>query len=175
MKDVWKYIIPFIVGIVLGILINVPSCQKVSEPEIIYKEVRDTITIEKERIKWKTKPVEVLKIDTFYIDKTGDTIDLKDLPIEKKTYKDTIKTDSTSTEIQINYSGFNSNIDSIWLKHTYLQKETTIIKQPKKVGFGWYVGVGAGFGGHANVNTGTFGYGPEISLQVGIGLTGRFK
>jgi len=56
-----------------------------------------------------------------------------DIPITYKEYNDTIKTDSTSTEIQINYHGFNSDIDNIKLKHNYYNKKETLIQQSKKV------------------------------------------
>lgn len=175
MKNVWKYIISIVIGIIIGILINISSRQKESEPEVIYKEVHDTVTIDSVRIQWKTKPVEVYLIDTFYVKESGDTIKLDSLPIEKKMYKDTIINDSTSTEIQVNFHGFNAGIDSIWLRHNYFEKETTIIKQPKKVGLVWAVGVGVGFGGYANINSGTFGYGPQIGIYGIVGLGGRIK
>lgn len=175
MKNIWKYIISIIIGVIIGVLINIPSCQKQSEPEVIYKEVHDTVTIDSIRIQWKTKPVEVYLIDTFYIKGSGDTVKLDSLPIETKVYKDTIINDSTSTEIQVNFSGFNARIDSIWLRHNYFEKETTIIKQPKKVGLVWAVGVGVGFGGHANINGGTFGYGPQIGIYGIVGLGERIK
>lgn len=175
MKDVWKYIVPLLIGIVIGILINIPSCQKHPEPKIIYKEVHDTVTIDSVRIKWKTKLVEVYRIDTFYVKESGDTVKLDSIPITEYQYKDTIKTDSTSTEMVIYYSGFNASLDSIWLKHNYFEKETTIVKEPKKVGLVWAVGVGVGFGGHANINSGTFGYGPQIGIYGIVGLGGRMK
>jgi len=176
LKQSWKYLLPLVMGIVIGILINLPSCNK--DPEIIikYKPVHDTITITKDSIVKKTKIKYISTIDTFYINKeTKDTIYLSNLPIEHKQYSDTIKTDSTSTEIQINYSGFNSSIDSIYLRHNYFEKETTIIKPTKKVGAVWAVGVGVGFGGHVNINNGTFGYGPEIGLYGVVGIGGRIK
>jgi hypothetical protein len=119
LKKIWKPICIFLVGIFIGLMINVPSCNPTQEPQIIKVPVHDTITIDSIQIKWKEKPVEVLRIDTFYTTKEGDTIDLNDLPIEYKTYKDTIKTDSTSTEININYHGFSSGIDRISLIHNY--------------------------------------------------------
>jgi len=55
----------------------------------------------------------VIRIDTFYTTKEGDTIKVPDIPITKKVYEDTISTDSTSTEIKIQYSGFNASINEI--------------------------------------------------------------
>ena len=175
LNDLWKYIIPLIIGIIIGILINIPSCSKQPEPKIEYKEVHDTITIDSVRIQWKTKPVEVYLIDTFYVKESGETVKLDSFPIEKKVYKDTVINDSTSTEIQVNFHGFNADIDSIWLKHNYFEKETTIVKEPKKIGLVWAIGVGVGFGGNKNINGGTFGYGPQIGIYGIIGLGKRIK
>lgn len=175
LKNIWKYILPLIVGIVIGICVNIPSCSKTPNPEIVYIEKWDTVTIDSVRIKWKEKPVEVFLHDTFYIDKSGDTVNLQDLPITKKLYEDTIKTDSTSTEIKINYSGFNASIDNIYLKHNYYSTKETIIKDQKRVGLVWFVGVYAGYGVHGSINTGTFGHGPEIGIGVGIGIGNRIK
>ena len=174
-KNILKYISSVIIGIIIGILINIPSCQKESGSEVIYKEVHDTVTIDSVRIQWKTKPVEVYLIDTFYVKESGDTVKLDSLPIEKKVYKDTIINDSTSTEIQVNFHGFDAGIDSIWLRHNYFEKETTIVKQPKKVGLVWAIGLGAGFGGHASINGETFGYGPQIGIYGVVGIGNRIK
>ena len=175
MKDVWKYIVPLLIGIVIGILINIPSCQKQPEPKIIYKEVHDTVTIDSVRIKWKTKLVEVYRIDTFYVKESGDTVKLDSLPIEKKVYQDTIVNDSTSTEIQVNYHGFNAGIDNIQLRHNYFEKETTIVKEPKKVGLVWYIGIDAGLGGHVDIPSQQLGWGPQFGIHGGVGIGGRIK
>lgn len=60
----------------------------------------------------------------------------------------------------IYYSGFNASLDSIWLKHNYFEKETTIVKEPKKVGLVWAIGVGVGFGGHIDIPAKQIGWGP---------------
>lgn len=173
-KKVLKTLSIFLLGTIIGILINIPSCYK-QQPAIKYVPVHDTITVEKERIVWKTKPVEVYLIDTFYIKESGDTVKLDSVPITEYQYKDTIKTDSTSTEMAIYYSGFNASLDSIWLKHNYFEKETTIVKEPKKVGLVWAIGIGVGFGSNVNINGGTFGYGPQIGIYGIIGFGERIK
>lgn len=173
-KKVLKGIGIFILGIVIGILINIPSCTK-PEPNIKYIPVHDTITITKDSIVYKTKSVKEYVIDTFYVKESGDTIQLDSLPITEYRYQNTIKTDSTSTEITVNYHGFNAGIDSINLVHNYYQKQTTIVKEPKKVGIVWFVGAYAGYGVHGSINTGTFGHGPEVGIGVGIGIGNRIK
>lgn len=175
LKDIWKYIISLVIGIILGILINLPSCQKQPETIIEYKEVHDTVTIDSIRIQWKTKPVNVYLIDTFYVKESGDTIKLDSLPVTEYQYKDTIKTDTTSTEMVIYYSGFNASLDSIWLKHNYFEKETTIVKEPKKVGLVWAIGVGVGFGGHIDIPAKQIGWGPQFGIHVGVGIGGKIR
>lgn len=180
MKQIFKnYIFPalagILVGVIIGLLINLPSCQ--SEPKVIveYVEKHDTVTIEKERIKEKTKTEYVDRLDTFYIKESGDTVVIDSIPIEHKVYEDTIKNDSTSTEIKIEYSGFNPEIQSVWLKHNYIEKQETIIKEPKKIGIVWSVGPCVGFGGVGNLNNGSIGYGPYIGVSGTIGIGGFIK
>lgn len=175
MKDTWKYLISLIIGVGIGILINIPSCQKQPEPEIVYKEKHDTITITKDSIIYKTRPVKEYVIDTFYVKESGDTVKLDSIPITEKIYEDTIKTDSTSTEIKIEYSGFNAEINSIWLKHNYFEKQETIVQPPKKVGWVWFIGIGAGVDAHVDIPTKTLGWGPAVGLVGGIGIGGTIK
>lgn len=175
LKNSWKYILPLIIGVVMGVMINIPSCQKQPEPKIEYIEKHDTVIVEKERIIEKTKIKYVDRIDTFYVKESGDTIQLDSLPITEYRYQDTIKTDSASTEITVDYHGFNAGIDNINLVHNYSQKQTTIVKEPKKVGIVWFVGAYAGYGVHGSINTGTFGHGPEIGVGAGIGIGGKIK
>ena len=174
LKNSWKYVIPLVVGFVIGILINIPSCNKV-DPEVKYIPVHDTITIKKDSIVYKTKPVEVHFRDTFYIKESGDTVKLDSIPITQYKYQDTISTDSTSTEIMINFHGFDAGIDSINLVHNYFNKQEVVVKEPKKVGLVWFVGFYGGYGGHGNINTGTFGHGPEFGVGAGIGIGGKIK
>ena len=42
-------------------------------------------------------------------------------------------------------------------------------------GITWTVGVGAGLGGHMNINNGTFGYGPEVGIYGVVGIGGIIK
>lgn len=175
-KEAWKYLVPLIIGIVIGILTHLPSCDKQPKVKIEYIPVHDTIEIPKDSIIYKTKPVNVYLVDTFYVKASGDTVKLDSLPITEYQYKDTIKTDTTSTEIMVNYHGFNAGIDSISLIHNYFEKQTTIIKE-KKIGIVWYIGIGAGFGGQLGIknNVVDFNYGPQVGIHGGIGIGGRIK
>lgn len=173
-KKVLKTLSFFLLGIIMGVLINIPSCNK-QQPNIKYIPIHDTITITKDSIVYKTKPVNFYFHDTLYVKESGDTVKLDSLPITEYVYQDTIKTDSTSTEIKINYHGFDAGIDNINLIHNYFEKQTTIVKEPKKVGLVWFVGAYAGYGIHGSMNTGTFGHGPEVGIGAGIGIGGKIK
>lgn len=174
LKDIWKYLIPLAIGIIVGILINIPSCQKQPKTIVEYIEKHDTIQITKDSIVYKTKPVNVYLIDTFYVKESGDTVQLDSLPITEYQYKDTLKTDSTSTEIMVNYHGFNAGIDSINLIHNYFEKQTTIIKE-KKVGWVWYIGIDAGIGAHLDIPSKQLGWGPQFGIHGGVGIGGTIK
>ena len=177
LKNIWKYILPLVIGLIMGVCINIPSCQKQPEPKIEYVEKHDTIRVIKDSIVYKTKPVNVYFHDTMYVKESGDTVKLDSLPITEYVYQDTINTDSTSTEIKINYHGFDAGIDDINLVHNYFEKQTTIVKEPKKVGLVWYIGIGVGVGGQLGIknNVVDFNYGPQVGIHGGIGIGGRIK
>lgn len=132
LKNIWKPVGIFLIGVFIGLMINIPSCSSTSKPQIIKVPVRDTILIDSIQIKEKTKIIYKTTVDTFYIKEKGDTVYLNDLPVEHKTYKDTIKTDSTSTEINIDYHGFSSGIDRVSLIHNYYNT-THIVSEQKKL------------------------------------------
>lgn len=129
-KKILNYILVAIFGMLLGLIINMPSC-KGPKVETVYIPVHDTVTIDSIRIEQKTNIVYKTRIDTFYITSKQDTVYLTNLPIEWKQYQDTIKTDSTSTEIKIDYHGFSSGIDNVSLSHHYYNK-TEIVPEKKK-------------------------------------------
>ena len=67
----------------------------------------------------------VTLVDTFLVTVPGDTVYI-DIPIDYKEYRDTIKTDSTSVDLKINYHGWNSDIDSIRLNYTFSSEREVI-------------------------------------------------
>ena len=174
LKNIWKYILPLIIGVIMGVMVNIPSCKKM-DPEIKYIPVHDTITIKKDSIVYKTKPVNVYLIDTFYVKESGDTVQLDNLPITEYQYKDTIKTDSTSTEIMVNYHGFNAGVDSISLVHNYFQKEITIVKPSRKVGLVWAIGPSIGYSTTINPTNRQFNHGISGGITVTLGIGGIIK
>lgn len=160
----YRYIIIFIIAFTIGFCAN--NCQHVEpqQPKIEYVQVRDTITVDKVQIQEKTTVEYVNKIDTFYVNNT-DTIYLYDLPIEYKTYNDTIKTDSSNTIIDLNYHGFNAGIDNLSIQNEYFNKNTIIQKQPKRFGIDFVIGPQVGYG---------YGF-KGASPYVGIGATIGFS
>lgn len=173
-KKHWNTIVSLIIGFVIGILINLPTCRKI-ESKIEFIPVHDTVTITKDSIIYKTKPVNVYHIDTFYVKESGDTVKLDSIPITEYQYKDTIKTDSTSTEVAIYYSGFNASLDSIWMKHNYFEKQTTVFKERKKIGLTWAIGPSIGYSIVINPTNGTINHGVSGGVTLTVGIGGLIK
>lgn len=170
----WSNILSWIIGITIGVLLNIPTCKKI-EPKLKYIDRHDTVTVTKERIVEKTKIKYVDRIDTFYVKESGDTVRIDSLPIEHKIYEDTIKNDSTSTEIKIKYSGYAAQVDGVYIRHNYIEKQETIIQQPKRVGWVWFVGLAGGVSGHVDIPTKTVGWGPSVGFVAGVGIGGTIK
>lgn len=172
-----KKALPFIgcilIGFAIGILINIPACNKPTS-KIEYITVHDTVTITNTEEKTKIKYIN--RIDTFYQTVKGDTVYIVDLPIEYKEYCDTVQNDSSSTVLKVNYHGYNSAIDSIWLNHSYQRRNEVIVEKPKK--FSWDITVGPyiGYGLNATpTNPMQVNHGFEIGIGVVIGPSWRIK
>lgn len=161
-KKILNYILVAIFGMLLGLVINIPSC-KDPKVETVYIPVHDTVTIDSIRIEQKTNIVYKTRIDTFYITSKQDTVYLTNLPIEWKQYQDTIKTDSSSTGIKIDYHGFLAGIDRVYLTNSYYNKKEVIVKEPKRISPFIFIEAGP-----------TFGYTP-LKGEIGIGCGLYFK
>lgn len=176
MKTIYKKILHnlgvLIIGFGLGILVNIPSCQKST---VEYITVHDTTYIPQERIVEKTTTKYVTLVDTFLVTVPGDTVYI-DIPIEHKEYRDTIKTDSTSVDLKINYHGWNSDIDSIRLNYTFNSEREVIVKEPKR--FGWSICAGPYIGYGINLtptNPMQVNHGFEVGIGVMLGIDYRIK
>ena len=169
LKQLSSILICVCIGIGIGLLLQLPACNKV-DTKYVEIPVHDTVTVTKTEIQEKTIVKYTSLLDTFYIH-NSDTVYVE-LPIAHKEYSDTIKTDSISTEIKIEYSGFNAEIDSVFIKHNYFRTQETIIKKPRKIGLDVVVGPYVGYG--ANFNQG-FNHGVEVGIGVMIGLGWRIK
>lgn len=179
-KDIIKYASCIIIGFIIGILVNIPSCQKQSDIQIKYIEKTDTVVKTEVEIQEKTKIKYINKIDTFYIvqnvdsNKT-DTVYLKDLPIEHKQYNDTVLLqDSAQVKVDIKYSGFNASIDSLNLELQSYNQIQTITKPAKK--FGWDITVGPSVGyGISFPQGGKYIHSPFIGVTLTIGPSFRIS
>ena len=132
LKKYWKYIVAILIGIFIGFMFNHPY--KESDPIIQYVEVHDTVSIPIERIVENTK-IQYVKDTTIVVDSVevkGDTI-YATIPQEYKVYTDVIKTDSTSTEIKIEHHGVESQIDNVYLKHSYYNTNTIVPQKQKNI------------------------------------------
>lgn len=164
-----------LVGFAIGILVNIPSCQK-QKSHIEYITVHDTTFIPQERIVEKTKKVFITKIDSFYVKTPGDTVYIQSIPIEYKEYRDTFNTDTTSAKLKINYHGWNSDIDSIRLDYSYNNTREVIVQPPKKFGFDLVIGPYVGYGVNLTpTNPIQANHGFEIGIGVMVGIGYRIK
>ena len=139
-KKYYKYIIIFIMGIFIGLMINIPSC---TQPKTEYIEIHDTIN--KERIVNNTQ-IKIKKDTTFIIDSIlikGDTIYVT-TPIEYKVYKDTKEDDtysvllSTASAYKFSKDVYHSIFDDEVnanddVEYMYKLNEKTNVKIPKAV------------------------------------------
>lgn len=171
MKEL-KYIFLFFTSIVIliGVLCCFNECvREKEEPTTI--TLYDTVFIDKERIVEHTNTKYITKIDTFYIkgDTIKDTIFLKELPIEHKEYIDTISTDSTRSIVRALYSGFNPQIDNLYVSTEIVSKKA--LKYPKMKKWGWNISGGI-YGGYG---LGSQGLSPQIGVGVSIGFGYRIK
>lgn len=172
-SNIYKYLIAICIGIVIGILINIPSCRN-QESKIEYIPIHDTITVEKERIVTHTKIVNtkdtVVKV-LCVVDTVTDSVYVN-LPIENKQYSDTIKNDSSEVIIDIKYHGVYSSIDAVYLDYNYLKERETIIQKPKKFGLdvtvGPYIGYGVSLDKNCKLNSGA-----QIGIGISLGISYR--
>jgi len=104
----WIIGILFILSLIANTILGI--CLSNKKTDIIERkiEVHDTTTVVRDSIISHTVTKYVTNFDTLvYIIKDTDTISIPiELPIEHKTYRDTINKDSIVYDIQIDYSGF---------------------------------------------------------------------
>ena len=166
-------------GLLAGLLLR--GCGKPSNPKpvVIHDSipVHDTAYIIKH-----TKPKEIVKWDTCYlpaVDSGNHRADSNNMvgvqvPITAYEYHDTIKTDSSSIEMGVYFSGYRAKIDSTSLKY-HFEVQPQVVE--KESGWGWSVTVGPYVGYGITISNGQVLVGPEIGLgiQLGIGYQKKFK
>ena len=163
-----------VIILLLSILLNKPKpsieVKYIPMKEIV--EVKDTVRINNHTVVTNTKDsfiyVPRTSIDTF-----NDTISIPIL-IESKTYLDTIRTDSSSTSIEVNYEGYMSQITGIKLDHRYYNKQTTITKARSPLSFGLQLGVGVGYGQYVDFKNERTGQGMLVGGFIGVGIQYNF-
>lgn len=131
-NKIWKHLLVLVVGVFVGLMINLPACHKL-EPTVIEVPVHDTITVDsiriQEKTEWKYRTVHDTLV-TIVNDIDSIIVPIY-IPIDHYLYKDTIETDSTSAELSIAYQGYQAKIDSVNLIYNYINK-TIIIPEEKK-------------------------------------------
>ena len=148
-----------IIGLIITILIQ-SKPDKPAKPVLL--QTTDTLFVPKEVIKWKTKTVYSTELDTFIV-KDTDTVPFT-VQIDHKLYKDTIKTDSSTTYVSVGYHGFASEIDSISLIHNRISVYVPEIPKKKKLNFGITVSVSTGY----DILHNTVYFGPGIGIGCSI-------
>ena len=167
-------LLTIVIILLLSILLNKPQ----PKTEVKFIPVKEKIEItDKENIKKHTKIINTkdsfIYVHTTTVDTFNDTIRIPIL-IESKTYLDTIRTDSSSTSIEVNYEGFMAQINSVKLEHRYYNKQTTITKARSPLSFGLQLGVGAGYGQYIDFKNNSTGQGLLIGPYVGFGIAYNF-
>lgn len=163
-----RTIIEVALGVIILALLRLLIYSFSRTPEPVIVERVDTIKVDTGRIVEKTQIQYVTLFDTIYTAvRDTDTIQVAiELPIEHKLYKDTIETDSTALELEIEFSGFKPSLDRVGaIVHTTYEK----VPEVKKRGFSRFVGVGA----HVGVGTGydIIEKRPVFGPEVGVGVT----
>ena len=140
--------------------------KKYNKQQIV--EIKDTIVIDKEIIKYKEKLKYITNYDTIIkLDTIKDSV-LVYIPIEHKQYKDTFITDTSKTYLSIDYSGYKASIDNISFYSNYNIKP---IEKNKTKGFGQFIGlsINVGYGIGLNYNDKSFNNSPYIGIGISYG------
>lgn len=145
----WKNVLilssaTFVIGVLLGWGLTWNHYRNIPTKEIV---LTDTVTVTKERIVEKTKYVTQLRVDTIrdtIMINGKDTIINFPIPISQYTYEDTIRTDTTTSTIRIDYSGYKTQLDGVQYSYTYYPKIP--VQKKKKGQFGQFVGLGVQVG-----------------------------
>lgn len=169
MNNILKSILIGFICLLLGFLLGCGGFyyynQKQAPKEIILRD-----TIQTERLVEKTKYIQLLRVDTIRdtITVAGkDTIIGFEIPIQQYAYKDTIKTDSTTAILDIDFSGYNAQLDEIKLDYIYTPKYAAKSKKKPILGQSVVVGIQAGYG--LGISTT-----PRFEPYIGIGVTYGF-
>lgn len=151
----------------ISLVFNLKSCKSSSTPvEVI---THDTITVSRDVIKTKEVVNYVTTFDTIIEHRTDSIVDTVyiTLPIEHKTFSDSICNDSVRINYGAKYSGFKSSLDSVWIDYTLYNRSALKSKKKwtKTVCFGLVVDYGIGITPNGGVV-----YVPTIGVGGCIGI-----
>lgn len=145
-------------GYAIGLLHGCNKSEQASEPA---KVVRDTVVLRSTENKTVVRYVQ--RTDTAVLiqrDTITDTVFIT-LPVEHKTYCDTIKEDSAELRFRVDFHGWRAGVDSVRLDY---EVRPLIIEIEKRRGFGQFVGMGVGIGG----GVGVCGVQPILTPTIGV-------
>ena len=164
-----KLILIIFICLLLGFLVGCGVVYHLTKksPQIERIIVNDTIT--QTQIVEKTKLKYITKFDTIIQTQIDSIIyyDTLYLPIEHKCYSDSFITDTTKLNLQIDYSGFKSSIDTVIYKLSYNPNNALKSKKNGKWGQSIHLGVYAGYG--LDIQTQ-----PKFSPSVGVCISYGF-
>lgn len=185
----WKYLLPLVAGIFLGLMINVPSCRKVKPTvKIEYvkgETVHDTCYISVPKINYLKDPItdsDLVDYIQSHPEKFGKdtvTIEISDSLLRKdyfakRSYEIILFNDSTG-ECEVNCHVAENELK--WFDYTYtpIQKQTTITIPEKRKNVSPFLQVGMGIAKHdVYVPTVGAGAGLVVKDKLMLSVTGQF-
>ena len=173
-------VVCFVAGAIIGAGLRSCSVKPGSTPpeQVPPVVIHDTVTVrDTVRIAKHTKPKEVVRWDTVYVDSakiattttsktTSSDADFALVPITQYEYRDTFTTDSSRIELGVQFSGYDAKINNVDLQYRFQVQPRTIVK---KKGWGQFIGVGIGVGYGASVVGQRVYAAPEVGLHITYG------
>ena len=180
----WKKALFIILSILLlvslifnGILVY--KLKQQSAPAVIEIVKNDTVTITKDSIitQYKYQTHYDTVFTTIYVDSSSlDTIKKEDtlhIPIDYKQASFKTSKDSIDIEADIQYHGFQAEIDTVEFRYNFHYTQEIPKPKQKKIGLVWNIGPYVGYG--INFNNGQYYFSPEVGVGVSIGIGGIIK
>ena len=158
-------------GLLAGLLLR--GCGNNNPPEPIV--IHDSISVHDTTYIYKhTTPKEIVKWDTCYLpitDSIHDTISVQ-VPIMAYEYLDTFKTDTSSIELGVHFSGYKAKIDSIDLQYRF-EVEPRMIE--KKHDWRWAVTPSVQVGYGASIVGQQVYAAPYVGVGISVGFGYTWK
>lgn len=163
MKDTFNLIYVLFALLLLALLLLVRCSSKTGGARVVRDTIVitrvDTLAVERERIRERTRVEYVTLVDTFYTSGNSDTIAIT-APIERKQYRDTLGDDSAKVALFVAFHGAFAGLDSVAVEVERKEVHTTETRRKRWThgiyatgGVGYdvlhnspYLGVGIGYG-----------------------------